>query len=187
MRAGALKVAKRYAEALIGLAREQGPDYVGIYARELKGVAGLLKGHDELRRFLLNPAFEPEERQGVLREVVRPIGLSRDVINFMNLLIDKNRLSSFYDIVQVYGELADEEQQVVRARVVTARELSPAQVDAIRARLSEMTGKGVVADAEVDPALIGGVVVKIGSLVLDGSVRRALEELGETFKRGGGE
>jgi F-type H+-transporting ATPase subunit delta len=101
-------------------------------------------------------------------------------------LFDKGRIRYLKDIYAFYEKLTDELANIVRADVISASELPEEAVGKIRASLSEKTGKEVKMNVKVDPALIGGVVTKIGDLVLDGSVRSQLMSLKESLQRGEG-
>src|SRR6056297_548451 len=93
-------------------------------------------------------------------------------------------ISYIRQIATNYNKLADELKGIVRANLISAEELSSEKFEEIRNALSKMTGKEVVLDAEQDPEIIGGVVTKIGDLVLDGSIKTQLENMRESLKRG---
>jgi F-type H+-transporting ATPase subunit delta len=106
--------------------------------------------------------------------------------SFLLLLFDKGRIQYVKDISAFYEKLTDELANIVRADLVSAVEMPEESIEKIRAALSEKTGKEVRMETRVDPALIGGVVTKIGDLVLDGSVKTQLISLKESLQRGEG-
>jgi F-type H+-transporting ATPase subunit delta len=102
----------------------------------------------------------------------------------LKLLFDKGRFGFLGAINEFYQKLADDLKGVARASLVSANELSSEAVEKIRKALSKKTGKDIVLDIKTDPALIGGVVTKIGDLVLDGSIKTQLLNMRESLKRG---
>jgi F-type H+-transporting ATPase subunit delta len=99
-------------------------------------------------------------------------------------LFDKGRIGFLGTINEFYQKLADELKNIARASLVSATEISSETVEKIRATLSKMTGKDIVLDVKVDQSLIGGVVSRIGDLVLDGSIKTQLLNMRESLKRG---
>ncbi|MFV9646689.1 MAG: ATP synthase F1 subunit delta, partial [Desulfobacterales bacterium] len=97
---------------------------------------------------------------------------------------DKGRIGFISDINDFYQKLADELKGVARASLVSATEISSKTIEKIRMTLSKKTGKDIVLEVEQDPGLIGGIVTRIGDLVLDGSIKTQLLNMRESFKRG---
>ena len=108
-------------------------------------------------------------------------GLSGVVKNFLNLLLDKNRIGAIEAITQHYSMLTDEASGIVRAEITTARPLNTETLARIKASLETVTSKKIQSEVREDAGLIGGVVVKIGDMVLDGSVKAQLEALKQSF------
>ncbi|MBN1842320.1 MAG: F0F1 ATP synthase subunit delta [Deltaproteobacteria bacterium] len=179
-----LRIARRYAKALLSIGREDGQ--AETYKEELAGFAKLLEQHKELEMAISNPLYSAEGRKKVLQAVVERFGPSKVMASFLFLLFDKGRIQYVKDISTFYEKLTDELANIVRADLVSAVELPEESVEKIRAALSKKTGKDVVMETRVDPALIGGVVTKIGDLVLDGSVKTQLISLKESLQRGEG-
>jgi F-type H+-transporting ATPase subunit delta len=100
-----------------------------------------------------------------------------EVQRFVLLLLERRRISALPAIARAYLELADAHTGRVRALVTSAQPLSPAEADRVRRSLEQRTGKKVIMETAVDPALIGGVVARVGDLVLDGSVRTQIAAL----------
>jgi F-type H+-transporting ATPase subunit delta len=104
--------------------------------------------------------------------------------SFLLLVFDKGRIGFLASINDFYQKLADEVKGIARASLVSASELSSETVEKIRATLSKKTGKDIILEVEQDPSLIGGIVTRIGDLVLDGSIRTQLLNMKESLKRG---
>jgi F-type H+-transporting ATPase subunit delta len=177
-----LRIARRYAKALFTIGREDGQ--AETYKAELAGFVRLLEGQRELEQAISNPLYDAEGRKKVLQAVVERVAPSKVMASFLSLLFDKGRIQYLMDIYTFYEKLTDELANIVRADLVSAVELPEETIEKIQAALSKRTGKKVKMEARVDPAVIGGVVTKIGDLVLDGSVRTQLISLRESLQRG---
>ncbi len=176
------RLAKRYAKALFTLGREDGR--FEQYGLELKEFTELCSEHKEFGAVLLNPVFPLEDRQRLLQEVLDKSGFSGTVRNFFNLLLQKKRMKAVEEITRYYEKLWDDALGVSRAKIITARPLKEDALKALEKALEELYSRKIKSEVEEDPSLIGGVVVKIGDVVLDGSVKAQLEGLRESLKRG---
>lgn len=176
------RIAKRYAKALFSLGQEEGR--FEQYGLELKEFADLCRENAELGDVLANQVFSVDERKKILQAVLEKSGFSTTVKNFFSLLLEKNRMGALSGIAQYYEKLWDEASNIARARIVTARPLKEQARSALEKALEELTSKKIKSEIEEDASLIGGVVVKIEDVVLDGSVRAQLEGLKESLKRG---
>jgi F-type H+-transporting ATPase subunit delta len=116
--------------------------------------------------------------------VIEKLNLSKVMSSFLLLVFEKGRVGFIGSINEFYQKLADELKGVARASLVSATELSSEAVDKIRASLSKRTGKDITLEIEQDPTLIGGIVTRIGDLVLDGSIKTQLLNMRESLKRG---
>ena len=177
-----IRIARRYAKALLSIGREDGQ--AETYKEELAGFAKLLEENKELEMAISNPLYSAEGRKQVLQAVVERFGPSKVMATFLFLLFDKGRIQYVKDISTFYEKLTDELANIVRADLVSAIELPEESVEKIRAALSKKTGKEIVLDVQQDPGLIGGIVTKIGDLVLDGSIKTQLLNMRESLKRG---
>ncbi len=175
------KIARRYAKAVLLIGREDGR--LDTYREELAGFAGLLEKQTDLGAAITNPIYPTAARKKVLEQVLVRLSLADVMTAFLLLMFDKGRIGLVDAVNEVFQELADEEKGIARADVSTASDLSAEIMDRIREGLSRLTGKQVLVTVRKDPALIGGVVTRIGDLVLDGSVRTQLANLKESLKR----
>ncbi|MFH2059755.1 MAG: ATP synthase F1 subunit delta [Pseudomonadota bacterium] len=177
-----LTVSRRYAKALILIGQEN--DTADQYKAELESIVQLFDTQENFETTLINPLYNKNDRKKVLEAVLASTDLSAIIKSFMLLLFDKGRIGFLREIASYYNDLADELKGVVKASIVSATKLSQGAVNKIKKALSKKTGKNIVLNVEQDPDLIGGVVTKIGDLVLDGSVRTQLINMRETLKKG---
>ncbi len=177
-----LAIARRYAKALLLIGKEDGQ--AEAYGEELAQVADLLEREPQLQQAVTNPLYDADGRRRVLEMVVQKLELSRVMGSFLLLLFDKGRFGFLDSVNEFYQKLADELRGVARAKLTSATELAEETVEKIRESLSQKTGKEVKLEVEQDPSLIGGIVTKIGDLVLDGSIKTQLLNMRESLKRG---
>jgi F-type H+-transporting ATPase subunit delta len=177
-----LAIARRYAKALLMIGKEDGQ--TETYREELNGIAELIQGEKALEQALTNPLYDAGGRRKVLEAIIEKMNLSKVMRSFLLLVFEKGRVGFIGSINDFYQKLADELKGVARASLVSATELSSEAVDKIRASLSKRTGKDIILDIEQDPTLIGGIVTRIGDLVLDGSIKTQLLNMRESLKRG---
>jgi F-type H+-transporting ATPase subunit delta len=175
-------IARRYAKALLMIGRADGK--ADSYKDELNQFSGLIAREVVLERVINNPLYNAAERKKVLADLVVKLNLSKVMASFLKLLFDKGRFIFLGAVNEFYQKLADDLKGVARASLVSANELSSEAVEKIRKALSKKTGKDIVLDIKTDPALIGGVITKIGDLVLDGSIKTQLLNMRESLKRG---
>jgi F-type H+-transporting ATPase subunit delta len=179
-----LAIARRYAKALLLIGKED--NQVDIYRQELEGFSALIEKEGALEQAINNPLYNAEGRKKVLGSVLEKLALSRVMKSFLTLLFEKGRFGYLSSINDFYQKLADELEGIARASLVSATELSSETVDKIRNTLSDKTGKDIILEVEQDPGLIGGIVTRIGDLVLDGSIKTQLLNMRESLKRGEG-
>jgi F-type H+-transporting ATPase subunit delta len=168
-------VSVRYAKALISIGTED--KSTARLQRELTAFAELYKGSDDLRNVLRNPSIVLDERKSLIRALAKRLGSSATMINFMQLLLDKDRIQSLPLIERAFESLADKQAGRIRAHVTTAKKLSPAQEARMKAVLGKLTGKTVVVETAVDEGVVGGVVTRICGKVYVGSISTQLSIL----------
>lgn len=173
------KVSKRYAKALFSLGQEDGN--FQQYGRDLTEFTRICQDNPDFLKVIANPIFAVEERKKVLQFVLDKSSFSDRTKNFLNLLLDKNRIGAMEAITDHYLRLVDEVSDIARAVIITARPLKEEALGRIEKSLEGLTSKKIKSEVREDQGLIGGIVVKIGDLVLDGSVKAQLEGLQESF------
>jgi F-type H+-transporting ATPase subunit delta len=174
-------VARRYAKALFSLAVEMGR--VEPWSETLQSLNEAVEGSPDLREVLSNPVYSREQRRAIVEKLAAALRLESEPANLLFLLGDRNRLGYLAAIVDNFRTLADGHLGRVRAKVTSAVPLDASAAQAIADRLSQATKATVLLDRDVDPALLGGVVAQVGSLVYDGSVRTQLEDLRRQLKQ----
>lgn len=177
-----LAISRRYARALLLIGKADGN--AETYRKELAGVSDLVSGDKALEQAISNPLYEVAARKKVLQAIIGRLDLSKAMRSFLLLLFDKGRIGVLSSINDFYQRMADELEGVVRAGLVSAVALSSETVEKIRSALSKKTGKEILLEVEQDPGLIGGLVTRIGDLVLDGSIKTQLLNMRESLKRG---
>ena len=177
-----LAIARRYARALLIIGKEDGQ--TEQYRQELNGVAQLMVEDKQLADTIANPLYKSGDRKQVLQKIIEKLNLSKTMSSFLLLLFEKGRFGFVSSINDFYQTLADELKGVARASLVSASELTSEAIEKIRSALSKKTGKDVILQVEHDPALIGGIVTRIGDLILDGSIKTQLLNMRESLRRG---
>ena len=177
-------VAGRYAQALFDLAKESNStDKVGA---DLATFEEMIGESDDLRRFLRSPAIPANEQVKALDEVCRRAGIVGTAANFLKIVAAKRRLFAVADMIRDYHTLNDAEKGVARAEVTVAEPLKDAHVLALKDALASVAGSSDVDIAmKVDPAIIGGMVVKLGSRMIDSSLRTKLNMIRTRLKEVG--
>jgi F-type H+-transporting ATPase subunit delta len=174
-------IARRYAKALFGLAVDA--DRVEAWATALLSLQQVIDGSADLQDVLSNPVYSKEQRRAIVEKLAAALSLEAAPRDLLFLLGDRNRLSYLPAIVTTFRDLADAHLGRLRAKVTSAVKLEDGQAQSIADKLSQATKMKVLLDRSVDPAILGGVVAQVGSLVYDGSVRTQLEDLRQQLKR----
>jgi F-type H+-transporting ATPase subunit delta len=167
--------ATRYAKALLEVGIKES-DPVAI-ERDLSSIVKAMTTHAALQRALTSPRIPLTTRVNVVRALTEEIGVQPPVAKLMIMLAERGRLNLMPDLLEVYRERQLAHSNIVRASVTVATPVSEDKVKELGQSLSKLTGKTVQLDVSVDPALIGGVVTKIGSTVYDGSIRTQLQKM----------
>jgi F-type H+-transporting ATPase subunit delta len=176
-------LARRYARALLDLAREAGT--LDASGQEVADAAAVFS-EPRLRAVVLNPAIEGGARRRIVGEVVAALGVSSVVGNLVKLLADRGRLQLLGEVSQAYGVLVDHELGRTRAHIRSAAPLGSAE----KTELAELAKRlvhtnDVILDTEVDPELLGGVVLDIEGTVWDGSLRTQLARMSTQMAESG--
>lgn len=175
-------ITRRYAEALISIGVEE--KTCDKFESELIRISDTLNDHPELKKIVYGSIYPGKDRKAILMEVTDRLGVSKDVNNFISLLVDKNRIEFFPHILKAYEEILDRIVGRVRAKVVVAKPISDDGLTKLKETFEKVTGKEVIIEMEEDPSLIGGIITKVGNFVFDGSVRTQLEKIKRSIVRG---
>lgn len=165
--------ARRYAEAAFEIALRD--DTLAAWRRELDAAAEM-SADPQLERLLDNPAIPLQARIQLLGKTIGS-SVSRPVLNLLTLLVQRGRIEQLPRVAAEFRRLDDRRNGITNAMATSASALEPDEIKALTDRLVEMTGGRVNLDVQVDPGLLGGVVVRVGDRLIDGSVRGRLERL----------
>lgn len=175
-------VAGRYAAALFDLAQEQSK--VSEVEQDLVKFQQLYDLSADLQRLVKSPVIAADDQVRALSSVLDKAGVGGLAKNFIGLVARNRRLFAAPDMVRAFLALAAKARGEVTAEVISAHPLSDAQAAALKAQLKETVGKDVTLAAKVDPSLIGGLIVKLGSRMVDSSLRTKLSSLSLSLKGG---
>ncbi len=168
-------IGRRYARALLELANEQ--NQTAKLRRDFDSLLATWNESRELRDIFENPAMTTEMRASVLDAVSKRLGLAPILVNTLRLLSDRRRLRHVPEVAAAFAELAEEATGGVVAEVTTATAMPESYFVQLSKTLEEAFGKKITLQKKQDPALIAGVVTRVGDTVFDGSLRTRLEEL----------
>ncbi|WP_341735828.1 ATP synthase F1 subunit delta [Microcoleus sp. CAWBG640] len=170
------QVLQPYASALMSLAKSN--NLSEEFGTEIRSLLGLLESSEDLRQFLGNPLIKPDAKKAVIKQIAGE-DMNPLMRSFLSLLIDKGRILFLEGIGKQYLTQLRELNQTVLAEVTSAVPLSDAQRQTVREKVQAMTSaRQVEIETKIDADLIGGVVIKVGSQVIDASLRGQLRRLG---------
>jgi F-type H+-transporting ATPase subunit delta len=172
---GVSGLAQRYAAALFDLADER--QALDTVAGDLATLRAMLRDSADLRRLIRSPILSRAAQGKSIAALADKAGISALTRNFLGLLAQNRRLFALADMTDAYLNRLAEKRGEVSAHVVTAQELSPAQRAAVNEQLRKAVGRKVAIDIEVDPGLLGGLVVRVGSRMVDASLKSKLHRL----------
>ena len=175
-------LARRYARALLDIGREEGQ--VRRVLSEVERFASLFDATPALRGVLTAAHVNRRDKQAVLESAVSQAGLLPVTTNFLRLLVDKRRMDRLPEILAELRRMVEELEGIERVEVVTAAPLPGAQRESLKSVLEKRTGKRIELEEKLEPAVLGGMVVKVGSTVYDGSVRSQLSRIRENLQKG---
>jgi F-type H+-transporting ATPase subunit delta len=173
-------IAGRYAKALFDLASEQ--NQRDAVAADLSRLKTMLDESADLRRLVMSPAFSRDEQGRAIAVVLERGGFNPLTRNFIGVIARNRRLFALQQIIEVFAALTAQAKGEVAAEVTAAHPLKDAQLAQIRDMLSAKTKRSIALTAKVDPALIGGLVVRLGSRMVDTSIRTKLQMLENAMK-----
>ncbi len=174
----------RYAQALYELADEQ--KATEQVAADLSTFSALIAESPDLQRFIKSPAFSAEDQVKALVALLARVGISGIAANFLKLVAAKRRLFAVADMIADYNKLHDFAKGLSRAQVIVAEPLKDEHVTALKTALAELTGgKSVEIGVKVDPSILGGLIVRLGSRMVDGSLKTKLNSIRTRMKEVG--
>ncbi|MEL6751102.1 MAG: F0F1 ATP synthase subunit delta [Pseudomonadota bacterium] len=176
-------VAERYASALFDLAK--GEKKLPAVEKDMDRLDALLKGSDDLMRLVRSPVFSGEEQTAAIGAVLDKAKITGLVGNFVRVVADNRRLFAVPDMIRGFREKMAEHRGETSADVTVAHALSAAQNKELKTTLKSVVGKDVALDVTVDPSLLGGMVVKIGSRQIDTSLKTKLASMKQALKEVG--
>ena len=185
-------VAGRYARALFELGAKFGDGALDAMNKALAVLAGAASLNPELYGLLRSPVISVAEKQGVLGKVLDtalpakelPKAMRRIVGNFCGLLAEKRRLLLLDLISRAFAAMLDDRRRIVRGSLCTAVELDSARRESIKSWLERNRNETLELEYQSDPAILGGVIVRLGNLILDASLSTQLDKLRDTIKKG---
>jgi ATP synthase F1 delta subunit len=167
------EIAEVYARALFEVAKEN--DVLDRVHDELGEFSEALDADRNLQVFLFSPYFSSEEKKQGVRRIVTDA--DERIVNFLELLAERHRMPALFRIRRLFDGLWAEENKLLPVTVTSATELDQSLVDEIGKRIEEETGRRVELSSNVDPDVLGGLMVRVGNMVLDATVRNRLEQL----------
>jgi F-type H+-transporting ATPase subunit delta len=176
-------VSGRYATALFELARDE--KAIDAVAADLDEFEALLNDSADLRRLVRSPVFSAEVQLKALSAVLEQAGIAGISANFLKVLTANRRLFAVADVIRAFRALVARFRGEAAADVTVAETLSEKNLDALKSALKSVTGKDVTLNVKVDPAIIGGLVVKLGSRMIDSSLRTKLNSIKHAMKEAG--
>jgi F-type H+-transporting ATPase subunit delta len=173
-------LAGRYATALFELARDERQlEAVGASLATLKQT---LRDSEDFRELTSSPIISRAQATGAVAATAQAMRLDPVTANFLGVLAQNRRLGQLGNVIRAFNMLAADHRGETTAEVTSAHPLTDDQVQALRANLKNRLGRDVSVDLNVDPAILGGLVVKVGSQMIDGSIRTKLNSLAHAMK-----
>lgn len=170
-------VARRYATALADVVTARGE--AQEVQKELTAWETMMQSNEQLLEVFRNPTIPYEQKRKVLNALIARASVRPTTANFLQVLLQNQRLADLNEVNKRFAQILDERSGVVSAEVTTARPVPQASQDALRTKLTSLTGKNVRLSFTTDEELIGGIVTRIGSTIYDGSVRNQLQQVKE--------
>ena len=173
------EIASVYARSLFEVALDTGK--LDVVHEQLDQFATALQGDRNLQVFLFSPYFSSEEKKDGLRKAVTEADPA--VENFLELLVEKHRMPAIFRIQRAFAKLWEREKNFLPVDITSAVELDAVVVEQIGKTIGDQTGRTVEVSAKVEPAIIGGLVVRVGNSILDASIKHRLEQLRKQVAR----
>jgi len=169
------RIAERYVKALFEVAQETAA--IAAVERDLNALGELLMQSDDFQHFLVNPLLSAQAKSEAMITILAKMGAHPLTDQFVGMLIRGKRLAILPEVITLFGEWASDARGELRGEVIAATTMKSKEIEAVGQRLGKAYGKTMKLQVRQDPALLGGVVVKIGSLELDGSLAGKMRRL----------
>lgn len=176
-------VAERYARSLFELAQSEGT--IGKVEDDLGRIEAMIKGSADLARLVSSPVFTPADQLNAISAIVDRAGIKGLVGNFVRVVAQNRRLFVIPDMIRAYRRIAADARGETAAEVISAHALTAAQQNELKATLKGVAGKDVTINVTVDPSLLGGMIVRMGSRQIDTSLKTKLSSLKLALKEVG--
>ncbi len=167
------EIARVYARALFEVAKERGK--LDVLHEQLVAFADALSDSQDLRLFFFSPYFSTQEQLDGLARVLD--GAEPELVSFIELLIEKHRMPVIFRIRRAYAKLWEEEHRILNVEITSAIELDQDTLGTLSERIRQSTGRRIALTTQVDPDILGGIVVRVGNAILDVSIRHRIEQL----------
>ncbi len=175
-------ISRRYAKALFDLGVEK--NMLAQFVRQIEAFYELWSGSEELQKALTNLAVPGKAKRAIVEKLALRISAGDFVKRFLLLLTKRGRIETIQLITLTLKSMADRKEGIVRGEVASAFPLDPSSFSYVQTNLEKKTGKKIILTKRVDPELIGGIVIKIEDLVIDGSIRRYFEDIRKRIATG---
>jgi F-type H+-transporting ATPase subunit delta len=167
------EIAQVYARSLFEVAKEQ--DLLDTIRDQLGQFADALNDNREVAIFFFSPYFQTSEKKAGLERMIS--GAEPIFMNFLQALLERHRMPAIFRIRVAYEQMWEEENRLLPVQVTSAVELDEQTVNSIGERIGQQTGRKIELSSEVDDSIIGGIVLRVGNVILDASIRNRLEQL----------
>ncbi len=175
-----MAIAFKYAKGLFTAAKELGK--TKEFGEELRQINELLSSMPEVLSALQNPIYPPDLKMEIIEEILKVVKVDSEIERFLKLLIERRRIQYIKEIMVMYQELLDEELNIARGEVVTAYPLSEEEKKELEEVLKGYLKKEVILESKVDKEIIGGLKIRIGDLIFDGTLKTQLNKFKEIIK-----
>jgi len=173
-------LAKRYAKAIFAVGQEEGKS--DSFRETLNVLGNFLEKYPEAMDALTNLLYPMELKEKVMAQLISELQADQLMANFLNLVVQKKRADILPEIATEFQLLVDADQNISRGTVISALEISGELQTKVQSTLENITGNKVILTSEIDPSIIGGIIAKVGDLVMDGSIKTQLAGLNESIK-----
>ena len=176
----AMAIALKYAKGLFTAAKELGK--MKEFGKELNQIKDLLISMPEVLSALQNPIYPPDLKMEIIEEILKVVKIDPEIERFFKLLVERRRIQYIREIVAMYQELLDEELNIARGEVITVYPLSEEERKELEEVLKNYLKKEVILESKVDEGIIGGIKIRIGDLIFDGTLKTQLGKMKEIIK-----